>query len=319
MIARAFALAGALLMFASAGFAQQPAKAFRIGVLAVGDQARLRVALRAAGYVEGRNVVYETRDTGGDKGRDDENARDLVRVGVDVIVATYPGAVFAARRATSTIPIVMVNTPDPVQLGIVGSLASPGGNVTGTTSLSVDVTVKHIEILKEAVPGAARFAVLWNPDNPWHPLVVRVLRDGNRVPGIDVRLLPVQRPSDIDGAFETIARERIDAVVVAADPMLHAPPNRARIVQLLLARRLPSMGGLRSFAEAGGMMSYWADEADLYQRVASYIDRILRGASPGRLPIEQPTKYELVINQRTVSALGRTIPQALLLRATVVE
>ena len=319
MIAPTLVFAGAMLLLAPDVAAQQAAKTFRIGILSVGDPVRIRDALRDLGYVEGRNVVYETRDTGGDAAREEPNASELVRAGVDVIVAAYPGAVFAAKRATSTIPIVMVNTPDPVQLGIVSSLASPGGNITGTTSLSVDLTVKQLEILKEAVPSAARVAVLWNPDNPWHPLVVRELSNAKGIAGVDVRLLPLQRPLDIDGAFDTMTRERIHAVVVPADPMFHAPANRGRIVQALLARRLPSIGGLRGFAEVGGMMSYWADASDHYQRVASYVDRILKGANPGRLPIEQPTKYELVINARTAAALGRTIPQALLLRATLVE
>jgi ABC-type uncharacterized transport system substrate-binding protein len=319
VIVRALLLVGALLMLAPEVAAQQVPKTYRVGILGVGDQVRIRDALRDVGYVEGRNVVYETRDTGGDPGREDPYAKELVRAGVDVIIATYPSAVFAAKRSTSTIPIVMVNTPDPVQLGIVGSLASPGGNITGTTSLSVDLTVKQLEILREAVPTATRFAMLWNPDNPWHPLVVRELSNAKRIAGLDVRLLPLRRPADIDVAFDTIDRERIDAVVVPADPMLHTPANRARITQLLLARRLPSIGGLRGFAEIGGMMSYWPDASDHYQRVASYVDRILKGASPGRLPIEQPTKYELVINAKTTAALGRTIPQALLLRATVVE
>ena len=319
MIGRAIALAVALFVPASLAHAQPAAKIYRIGILAVGDQARLRAALHAVGYVEGRNALFESRDTGGDAARDDASAKALVLGGVDVIIATYPGAVLAAKRATATIPIVMVNTPDPVQLGIVSSLARPGGNVTGTTSLSVDATVKQIEILKEAVPGAQRIAVLWNPDNPWHPLVVRALRNETRPAHGAIRLFPVRQPVDIDGTFEAISREHIDAVVVPADPMLHAPANRARITRLLLANRLPSIGGLRTFADAGGMMSYWADESDLYQRVASYVDRILQGAAPGVLPIEQPTKYELVVNAKTVSALGRTMPQALLLRATVVQ
>ena len=318
MIVRAIALAAALLL-ASDAVAQQPAKTYRIGILTVGDSSRLRDALRALGYVEGRNVAYESRDTGGDVTRDDANANDLVRTGVDVIVATYPGAVVAARRATSTIPIVMVNTPDPVQLGLVASLARPGGNVTGTTSLSVDVTLKQIALLREAVPGAKRIAVLWNPDSPWHPLVVRALRGQSLPAGEEVRPVAVRSPAEFDRVFETLVRERIDAVVVPADPMLHTPASRGRIAKLLIANRLPSIGGLRMFAEIGGMMSYWADESDLYARVASYVDRVLKGASPGQLPIEQPTKYDLVINATTVAALGRTIPQALLLRATVIR
>lgn len=318
MNARALLLGAALVAFASASAAQQ-AGTYRIGILAVGDQARLRDALRVMGYVEGRNVVYENRDSEGRTDRVDEAARELVRLKVDVIVATFPGAVFAAKRATTTIPIVMVNSPDPVQLGLVPSLAQPGGNITGTTSLSVDVSVKQLDYLREAFPRMSRVALLWNPDNPWHPLVVDALRKRSATGDVKLQMLPLQRPDEFDNAFRSAAAERADAIMVLADPMLMQPDNRKRLVALALEHRLPSMGGLRGWADAGGLMSYWADEGDLYRRVASYVDRILKGASPASLPIESPTKYELIVNLRTAKALGRTIPQPLLLRATVIE
>lgn len=308
-----------LLAISTIARAQPSTKLHRVGVLTVGDAAwRLQQGLRELGYIEGRDVAFEYRNTEGKPERLDELAQALVRRNVDVIVATYPAAVFAAKRATSTIPIVMVNTPDPVQLGVVASLARPGGNVTGTTSLTVDLSLKQLELLKEATGGASRIAVLWNPDNPWHPLAVQGLRK-NLLPGVELQALAVQRPQEFDGAFEAMTKGRTDGLLVLADPMMYAPANRLRLADLAVKHRLPSMGGLRSYAEAGGMMSYWADESELYKRVATYVDRILKGASPDRLPIEQPTKYELVINLKTAKALGRTIPTSLLFRATVLE
>jgi putative ABC transport system substrate-binding protein len=311
----AAALAGALALAPAAH--AQPAKTYRVGVLTVGEPSQLRAALRELGYVEGRNLVLDVRVSSGRPDDLDPLARDLVRSKSDVIVAGYPGAALAAKRATSTVPIVMMNTPDPVQLGLVQSLARPGGNITGTTSLSVDLSVKQLELLKQALPRAKNVAVLTNPDNPWHPLVVNGLR-GDAL-GLRLSMLELRDPSQFEAAFRRLASERVDAMVVLADPMLQAPANRARLVELALTHRLPSIGGLRGWAEAGGMMSYWADDADLNRRVASYVDRILRGAPPSALPVEQPKEYELVVNETTVKALGLALPQALLLRATVIR
>jgi len=236
-----------------------------------------------------------------------------------VILATYPGAVIAAKRATTTIPIVMVNTPDPVELGLVASLARPGGNVTGTTSLSVDVSLKQLEILKEAVPSASRIAVVWNPRSPWHPFAVAGLRSQNRLAGVQLHFVGIRSPDEIQGSIAALVKERADAVMILADPMLMAPVNRSRLVELLNLNRLPSIGGLRSYSEAGGLLSFWAEEAELYRRVAGYVDKILKGASPDRLPIEQPNLYELVVNLKTAKALGQRIPSSVLLRATVLE
>jgi putative ABC transport system substrate-binding protein len=311
----ASALAGALALAPAAH--AQPAKTYRVGVLAVGDPLHLRNALRDLGYVEGRNLTLDVRISSGAPGVVDTLARDLVRSKVDVIVAAYPGATLAAKRATSTIPIVMMNTPDPVQLGLVQSLARPGGNITGTTTLSVDASLKQLELLKQALPDAKRVAVLANPDNPWHPLVLNGLRGAPA--GVRVAMVELRDPSQFDAAFRRIAAEGSDAILVLADPMLQSPGNRARLVELALAHRLPSMGGLRGWAEAGGTMSYWADDADLNRRVASYIDRILKGAPPATLPVEQPKEFELVVNENTVKALGLTLPQAVLLRATAIR
>jgi putative ABC transport system substrate-binding protein len=232
---------------------------------------------------------------------------------VDVIVATYPAAVFSARRATRTIPIVMVHAPDPVELGLVASLARPGGNITGVTSLSIDLSIKQVQLLKEVIPRATRIAVLWNPDNPWHPVLARRLPDAGRSLGVQLQLVPVRAPDELDAAFQAMARERAQTALVLADPMAFF--HRRRLADLAARHRVPLMAGLREHADAGGLMSYWADGAELFRRAASYVDRILRGARPGDLPIEQPTKYELVINLKTAKVLGLTVPPSVLARA----
>jgi putative ABC transport system substrate-binding protein len=306
-----------LLAVSSPAEMQQSAKIYRIGILTVGSPEPLRQSLRDLGYIEGRNITLEIRDTEGKPDRANDLAFQLARLKVDVIIATHPAAVFSAKRATATIPIVMVHTPDPVQLGLVTSLARPGGNITGVTSLSVDLSIKQVELLKEAVPRASRIAVLWNPDNPWHPLVVRGLRDENRSRGVQLQILKIRGPEEFDNAFQAMIRDGARAVLVLADPMTFA--HRSRLADLAAKHRLPLMGGPRGYTEAGGLMSYWADETELFRRAASYVDRILKGANPEGLPIEQPTKYELVINLKTAKALALTIPSSLLLRATVIE
>jgi putative ABC transport system substrate-binding protein len=300
--------------------AQQPARTNRVGVLTTGTgsvEKDLRESLRDLGYVDGQQVVLEMRETRGRSELVDQHALELARLKVDVIVATNPAAVLGAKRATATIPIVMVNTPDPVELGLVASLARPGGNITGVTSLSIDVTIKQLDLLKEAVPRASRIAVLWNPDNPWHPIAVKALREGGRSLGVQLQILEVRAPDELERAFQTMVRERAQAVLVLADPMTFT--HRRQVATLALRHHLPLMGGLREYAEAGGLMSYWADGTELVRRAASYVDRILKGARPGDLPIEQPTKYELVLNPKTAKTLGLTIPQPLLLRATVLK
>ncbi|PYN01545.1 MAG: ABC transporter substrate-binding protein [Candidatus Rokuibacteriota bacterium] len=298
---------------------QQPVKMYRVGILtaAAGSTESLRQSLRDLGYVEGRNVILEIRDTEGRPERANDLALQLARLKVDVIVATNPAAVFGAKRATATIPIVMMHTPDPVQLGLVASLARPGGNITGTTTLSVELSVKQLELLKEAVPRASRMALVWNPDNPWHPRVVKALRDEHRLPGVQLQIVEARRSEDFNAAFQAMIRERAQGVLVLADPMTFT--YRSRLADLAAKHRLPLMGGPRGYTDAGGLMSYWADESELSRRAASYVDRILKGASPESLPIEQPTKYDLVINLKTAKTLGLTLPASLSLRATVVE
>ena len=306
-------VAGGLLAVPLAAGAQQARKPVRIGSLGTGTPDALRQSLREAGYVEGPNLVIEWRDAGGKPERFDDLAAELVRLKVDVIVAANPAATLAAKRVTASIPIVMVNTPDPIQLGLVASLGRPGGNITGTTTLSADVSVKQLELLKETVPRAMRIAILGNPTNPWHPLAVKGAEAAARSLAVQLQIREARGRKELDDAFAAMSRDRADAVVVLADPMIFF--YRTRVADLAAKRRLPAMYGVRGHVDAGGLMSYWANQTELYQRVASYVDRILKGAAPGDLPIEQPTKFELVINLKTAKALGLTIPPSLLQRA----
>jgi putative tryptophan/tyrosine transport system substrate-binding protein len=304
-------VAGALLVVPIVARAQRAAKPHRIGVLAAGSSARLQQSLNDLGYVDGRDFVLEIRSAEGRSERLDALALDLVRLKVEVIVAANPAAVSSAKRASATIPIVMMHTPDPVQLGLVASLARPGGNITGVTTLSADLSIKQLGLLREAVPQVSRVALLWNPDNPWHPMTVKVLQASGGPLGL--QLLEVRGPDAFDGAFGAMKSGRTQAVLLLADPMTYF--HRRRLADLAIGHRLPMMAGLPDYAEAGSLMSYWADTTDVYRRVASYVDRILKGANPGELPIEQPTKFELVVNLKTARTLGITIPQSVLLRA----
>lgn len=322
---RRFARAGAALITAAtvvgstllAPFtaeAQQSVKMHRIGVLTSGGVSEgFRRSLRDLGYVEGRNYVLEVRDTKGLAQRAEDLALELARLKVDVIVATHPNAVFAAKRATATMPIVMVHTPDPVQLGLVASLARPGGNITGVTTLSVEMSMKQLELLKERLPRASRIAVLWNPDNPWHPATVKALRSGSGPLGLQLQMLQVRGPEGFSSTFDAMLAEGAQGLLILVDPMTFV--HRKRLAELAIKHRLPTMSGPRDYVEAGSLVSYWADQGELSQRAVSYVDRILKGAKPADLPIEQPRKYELVINLKTAKALGLTIPAALLVRA----
>jgi putative ABC transport system substrate-binding protein len=292
---------------------EQRTKPYRIGLLGAAYPKRLADALANLGYVEGRDIVLEVRNIEGRIERLDAMAAELARLEVDLIVAPNPSAVLSARRATRTIPIVMMHTPDPVQLGLVESLAAPRGNVTGVTTLSADISLKQLEILQEAIAGLARVALLWNPDNPWHPSTVRMLRARGGPIGLQVRDVEVRGPAAFDGAYATAAPEGAQAMLILTDPMTFF--HRQRLAELALHHRLPTMCGLADYAEAGCLMSYWADSAEVYRRTASYIDRLLKGAKPADLPIEQPTKFELVVNLKTARALGIRVPQAILVRA----
>ena len=260
---------------------------------------------------QGLNLVIESRDAEGKTEPFGELAAELVRLKIDVIVASNPAATFAAKSATTSIPIVMVNTPDPVQLGLVVSLGRPGGNITGTTTLSAEMSIKQLELLKEVVPRAVRIAVLWNPSNPWHPLALKGVEAAAPSLAVQLQIMAARGPEELDNAFAAMTRKRAEAVLVLADPLFFF--YRSRIADLAAKRRLPTM--VWANVDAGFLMSYWAHQADLYRRVGSYVDRILKGAKPGDLPIEQPTRFELVINLKTAKTLGLTIPQSLLRRA----
>jgi putative ABC transport system substrate-binding protein len=293
--------------------AQNATKPYRVGMFATGSLVTFQQSLKELGYVEGRHVVFEVRNPEGRSGLFDPLALELVRLNVDVIVAANPNAVLSAKRATTTIPIVMMHTPDPVQLGLVASLARPGGNITGVTTLSAELSIKQLEILKEAVPRMSRVALLWNPDNPWHPATVDALRELSGSLGLQLLVLNVRGPDAFAGAFHAMTTERTQAVLVLADPMTYF--HRRRLADLAIQHRVPMMGSLPEYAEAGSLMSYWADTNEVYRRAASYVDRILKGAKPGDLPIEQPTKFQFVANLRTARSLGIAIPQSVLQRA----
>jgi putative ABC transport system substrate-binding protein len=303
---------------------QQPTRLVQIGVLSNGfpssspQYLRPRFdafleGLRALGYVDGQNIVIHWRFT---SGRDDQLAGvadELVRLKVDAIVTTGTPPTLAAKRATRTIPIIMAASGDPVGSGLVDSLAHPGGNITGQTLLTAEVYPKRLELLKEAIPEITRVAVLHNPTNPVSLEDATSTQAGGEV--LRVKVLPVEArdASELDRAFSAMQTKRVQALVVASD--LKYVGQRGRLVELALRAKLPAMFFTREFVEAGGLMSYGPNYVDLYRRAASYVDKILKGAKPADLPVEQPTKFEFVINLKTAKALGLKIPPSVLARA----
>ena len=273
-----------------------------------------RQGLRELGYVEGRNILIEYRWAEGRFDRLPALAAELVRLGVTVIVAANTPAALAARNATSTIPIILVTSGDPVGSGLAASLARPGGNVTGLSlTPTLAISGKHLELLKDAFPSITHVAVLANPANPPTAGLLKETELAARSLGLRLRVVQVREPKEFGDAFATIKNERVPALLVIADPLV--ADNRDRIVAFAAANRLPAIYPYRTFVDAGGLMSYGANVADLNRRAATYVDRILKGAKPADLPIEQPTKFELVVNIKAAKALGITIPQSLLLRA----
>jgi putative tryptophan/tyrosine transport system substrate-binding protein len=304
--------------------AQQPKKVPRIGYLAEVDPATdsaraeaIRLALRELGYIEGQNIAIEYRYAGGKFDGLPELAAELVRLKVDIIVLSggAPG-MLAAKNATNTIPIVMTGGgPDPVEAGFVASLARPGGNVTGITNLSRELGGKRLELLKEAVPKVARVAVLNDPAIPGTSLEVKeALPVAARALGLTIQPWQVRGTDDFERVFAELNKQRPDGLYVPGGGQLMRA-NEKRIASLAIKSRLPSICGRREAVDAGGLMSYGADLADSYRRVAYYVDRILKGAKPADLPVEQPTKFELVINLNTAKQIGLTIPQSVLYRA----
>lgn len=271
-----------------------------------------RNGLVELGYVEGRNISIEYRHAEGKLERLPDLAAELVRRKVDVIVAAGLPAARAAKQATMTIPIVMTGG-DPVRTGLVASLARPGGNVTGLADATVEVSTKRLELLKEIVPTLSRVAILWNAANPTNPFQVRDTQAVAPALGVTVHPVEVDGVDDFQRAFAAIARDRADGLLVPGHPMFYS--HRKRLTDLAAKSRLPTMYSRRDYAEDGGLIAYGDNFADMYRRLAAYVDKILKGVKPADLPIEQSTKFELVINRKTAKALGLTIPPSLLLRA----
>jgi putative ABC transport system substrate-binding protein len=314
-LAGGFAVAIAL----DGALAQPPAIPWRIGVLLVGPSAEskelqaFRQALRDLGYVEGRDLAIEWRSADGDYDKVAELAADLVQRKVDVIVADGTVGTRAAKRATSTIPIVMVLVADPVGSGLVTNFAHPGGNVTGPSMMIPELTAKQLQLLKEAIPQVARVAVLWNPATPYHPKVIEELKAAAPSLSIELSFAGARTPEEIRPAFSAMTRARAEALYVIGDPFFLS--HRTTILKLASEARLPVITVGRQFPDAGALLSYGANLTDLFRRAAGYVDKILKGAEPGSLPIEQPTKFELVINFKTAKALGITIPPSIIQRA----
>ena len=311
-------LAGGLVAVPFAADAQLAAQVPRIGVLESNSSSKSLVlfkqGLQERSYVEGKSIVFEYRWANGKVAEFPRLAADLVRRKVDVIFAGTTPAALAARDATITIPIVFATVADPIGVKLVSSLPRPGGNVTGLTTNNIEVAGKRLEILKEMLGGkVSRLAMLFNPADASNVLALQTIEDSARKLKVTLRPFPAKGPEDFAGAFSAMASERIDAVLVAAGVLTLA--HARDIAELATGARLPAMYGAREFVEAGGLVSYSASFADNYRRAATYVDKILKGAKPADLPIEQATKFEFVINLKTAKALGLTIPQSLLLRA----
>ena len=310
------ALAAPLACFAQ----QQRSKVARIGLLeasSASSSATLREALirglRELGYMEGKNMIIEERWAEGNYERLPGLATELVQMKVDVIVAGSTPTVQAAQRGTSTIPIVMVRVGDPVGSGFVASLARPGGNITGLSNISVDVSSKYLELLRAAVPRLSRVTVLVNPANPIHRDVLKRVQATEKTNSVTISPVEASIASQIEAAFGAMTRERAGALIVLPDSFFSSQARR--IAELAAQQRLPTMFWTRDAVESGGLMSYGQNSAEHYYRAATYIDKILKGAKPGDLPVEQATKIELVINLKTAKAIGLTIPQQLILQA----
>ena len=299
--------------------AQQATSPRHIGVLlgALSPGSKEALALRQglldAGYVEGRDVMIEWRTAGGDYARVPKLVADLVQSKVDVIVVQSTLGAQAAKRATSTIPIVLATVGDPVGAGLVTNLAHPGGNVTGLSMMFVDLSAKRLQLLKEAIPRLTRVAVLWNPDHPTHSKLPEEIKAAAASLSLELSFVPARTPEEIVSSFSVVSRAHAQALYVLDDAFF--VNRRATLVNLASKARLPTIAGLRLFVDEGALMSFGPSLGDLFRRSAGYVDKILKGAKPGDLPIEQPTKFEFVVNLKTAKALGITIPQSILIRA----
>jgi ABC-type uncharacterized transport system substrate-binding protein len=295
---------------------QRAGKVYRIGFIRGGQPPKawvegFRQGLRERGYVEGQNVVIEFRFTDGSLDQLPRLAEDLLRTKVDIVVASAAPAALAVKKATTSVPIVFVGVNDPVGLELVSSLARPGGNITGLATTSAALAGKRLELLKEVVSKLRRVAVLWDPSNPTNPVQLRDAEEAAHTLGVEILPVPVRGPSEFDSAYK--AMRGTDGLLRLDSPLFTT--HRARLASLAASSRLPTVSGIRDMAELGDLMSYGVDFPDLFRRSATPVDKILKGAKPADLPVEQPTKFELVTNMKTAKALGLTMPQPLLLRA----
>jgi putative ABC transport system substrate-binding protein len=315
-----YALAALVLATIHLAGAQQPKKVYRIGILLVGSPAFysawidvFRQALKELGYMEGKNIAIEYRYAEGKADRLPFLAAELVGLKVDVIVSSSTPSVLAAKQATNTIPIVFVSIADPVASGLVASLARPGGNITGLSIVAVELSGKRLELLKEAVPNIARVAFLWNSANPAQAPQWREAQAAAQVLGLQLQSLEVRSSNDFDSAFEAALRERAQALVTTPAALLGA--HLKRIVEFAAKNRLPAMYGNPQFVDAGGLMSYAPDYTVQYRRASTYVEKLLKGAKPADLPVEQPMKFEFIINLKAAKQIGLTVPPNVLARA----
>jgi putative ABC transport system substrate-binding protein len=305
-----------LLVAPLAAEAQQAGRIPRIGLLTNNPSPHLQAfetGLRELGYVEGKNIVVERRNANGESARLPALAAELVRLEVDVIVAPDPPSTLAAKSATGTIPIVTRSSADPVEGGLVKSLARPGGNITGVYSFSAELGPKRLELLRAALPHIARVAVLRNPTFPGDPERWKEVEQAARSLGLTLVSAEASSSEGLEGAFRTTLRQRADALITLRNPVIVA--QKGRVVELAAKSRLPAIYDDREFVEAGGLMAYGANLDDLYRRTATYVGKILKGTRPADLPIERATKFELIINVKTARALALTIPPGFLMRA----
>lgn len=299
--------------------AQQPVSPRRVGVLLalLGPDSKeaqaFRQGLRDAGYTEGRDVVIEWRSANGDYARLPQLAADLVQRKVDVIIADITVATQAAKRATSSIPIVMAIVADPVGSGLVANLAQPGGNVTGLSIMLAELSVKRLQLLKETIPKLSRVGVVWNPATPWHAKAVDNLKATAGSLGIDLSFVNVRTPEEIGPAVATVSRSHAQALYVVDGPPLFT--HRTTFLKLATTARLAVISGERQYTDEGGLISYGPNYEDQLRRAAEYVDKIFKGGRPGDLPIQQPTKFVVVVNLKTARALNIPIPESILLRA----
>ena len=310
----------AVMVFVRVADGQQPGKVPTVGFLSSrssgAEKSRLTAfqqSLQELGYLEGKNIFIEQRYAEGNLDRLSELAAEFVRLKVDILVVTGTPAAHAAKNATKTIPIVIGNAGDPVGTGLVASLVRPGGNITGLSSINSELAGKRLQLLKEVVPRLSRLAVILNPTNASNPPQLKETQVEAPATGLKLLSFEVRGPEDIDRAFTTIRKERAGALIVFADPMLNT--HQTRITELAVKARLPAVYSERGYVDAGGLMSYGTNFDDLYRRAAVYVDKILKGVKPADLPVEQPTKFELVINLKTATQIGLTIPPNVLARA----